>query len=245
MPSCHSSATLSCGGQSILTAPLSGFVLHVRPFRENSRVLEWLSLEEGRIACMERGGSRQTGRCMLFTRYLFSVRGRGELPTLQQPEEQQVFVLQRERLWCGLYLNELALKLLPRLAPEAEFFAHYAASVAELAHAERPMTDTLRAYELGLLRVLGSGLEFIDPNALNLHAWYVFEPQQGLREARQSEQGEAHCIRGDALYALLTLTFHDALQRAQAKYFLRHVIAYYLHGKPLMTRQLFTTKHGL
>ncbi|WP_006786217.1 DNA repair protein RecO [Thiorhodospira sibirica] len=201
--------------------------------------------EPGGRAYRLHGGSRQTGRCTLFTRYLFSVRGRGELPTLQQPEEQQVFVLQRERLWCGLYLNELALKLLPRLAPEAEFFAHYAACVADLANPEYPMTDTLRAYELGLLRVLGSGLEFIDPDTLHAHAWYVFEPQQGLREARVSEQGEAHCIRGDALGALLTLRFHDALQRAQVKYFLRHVIAHYLHGKPLMTRQLFTTKHGL
>ncbi len=224
---------------------MTGFVLHSRPFRENSRVLEWLSLEEGRIACMERGGTRHAGRCALFTRYLFAMRGRGELPTLQQPDEQQVFVLQRERLWCGLYLNELALKLLPRLAPEAEFFALYAACVADLANPEYPMTDTLRAYELGLLRVLGSGLEFIDPESLNRQAWYVFAPQQGLREARVSEQGEAHCIRGDALGALLTLRFHDAQQRAQAKYFLRHVIADYLHGKPLMTRQLFITKHGL
>lgn len=223
---------------------LTGFILHVRPFRENSAILEWLCLEQGRVSCLYRGKGKPRLQTILFVRYMFACRGRGELPTLTVFEEQDTFILHRERLWCGLYLNELALKLLPQHAPVGNFFTLYAHTVSALADTTCELEVSLRYYELGLLCVLGSGLEFVDAYALCPDTYYLFVPEHGLcAVSADYAQHHRHCICGESLTALLTRNIVHPEQRLQAKHFLRYLIAHYLDGKPITTRQLFIVRH--
>lgn len=213
----------------------TGFVLHARPFRDNSRILDLLTESEGRIACLYRG---RGAACRLFTGYELAWTGRGELKTLSLMEEQAAFDLPPARLACGFYLNELALKLLPRQIPMEGVVVEYAAALARLADPGDMPEPPLRRYELHLLRHLGEGLDSVDVATLDPAGRYVYEAQRGLRAAEPGEIAAGDCLHGSSLRELLTnrLESRDAMQ--EAKRLLRGLLDYHLQGRKILSRSL-------
>ena len=61
-------------------------------------------------------------------------------------------------LFCGLYINELLLKLTARQDASADLFDGYATAIAGLAGP--PSEPVLRRFEVGLLQHLGLGLSW-------------------------------------------------------------------------------------
>jgi DNA repair protein RecO (recombination protein O) len=216
-----------------------GFVLHARPFRDSSRVLELLTESEGRTACLYRG---RGGACRAFVRFELAWQGRGELKTLSVMEEQAAFDLPPSRLACGFYLNELALKLLPRQIPLDGLVAEYGEALARLADPSLPPESPLRRYELHLLRHLGEGLDSLDTAALEPGEYYVYEPQRGLRPAQAAERSRRECVRGETLRALLEDRLESGPPQQEAKRLLRGLLDYHLHGRKILSRALFHAK---
>ncbi|WP_019021921.1 DNA repair protein RecO [Thioalkalivibrio sp. ALE23] len=208
-----------------------GVVLHARPLRENSRVVELVTERAGRVAAVARG---RAGSVRPFVLLDLAWRGRGELPSLNVAEERRVYPLTGRRLVCGLYLNELVLRLFPRDAPLEDTLQTLTGAYTDLAQ-DRPADRVLRRAEWQLLGGLDSGLAFIDPDDLEPEAWYRYEPEHGLHDVPARTAG---AVPGAALQALASgRDVPDNLARA-SRDFMRALIDAHLDGRPLQTRGL-------
>ncbi|MEE4251313.1 MAG: recombination protein O N-terminal domain-containing protein, partial [Alcanivoracaceae bacterium] len=88
-------------------APFLCWVLHRRPYRNTSVIVDLLSADSGRVSAIARGGQRQP-LLQPFRPLWVEWRGRGELRTLGTIEPAGIaYALQGEALYCGLYLNEI------------------------------------------------------------------------------------------------------------------------------------------
>jgi DNA repair protein RecO (recombination protein O) len=95
------------------------YVLHSYPFRETSLIVEVFSRDFGRMALLARGARRPRsairGLLMAFQPIEIGWAGKGEVLTLMKAEWQGGQpLLAGEALFCGYYLNELLMHLLPR-----------------------------------------------------------------------------------------------------------------------------------
>ncbi|WP_019583958.1 DNA repair protein RecO [Thioalkalivibrio sp. ALE16] len=213
------------------SAVTQGVVLHARPLRENSRVLDLLTAGSGRLSAVVRG---KAGSVQPFVLLDLAWRGRGELPTLSVAEQQRVFPLTGRSLVCGLYLNELILRLYPREAPIPEALPALLSAYARLAAGERADT-VLRRAEWALLAPLDSGLEHVEPAELDPDGWYRYDPEAGLEPVAA---GRGESIPGSALRALATGEDVPDNHARVSRDFMRRLIDIHLAGRPLRTRGL-------
>lgn len=221
-----------------------GFVLHQRPFRDTSLLLEVLSRDHGRVGLVARGArgprSRMKGVLQPFRPLLLSWQLRGELGTLTAAENDTAAPAAfpgGETLLGLYYLNELLLRLTARLDPHPGLYPGYARAVAALA-ARAPLAPELRRFEKRLLDVLGYGPELrfdaagqpIDPDRA-----YSYLPESGLAPCREDATG---ALRGASLLALAADEFPDGRALADARRLLRAALDVHLEGRPLKTREL-------
>jgi DNA repair protein RecO (recombination protein O) len=230
-----------------------GFLLHSRPFRESSLIATFLTDSDGRqdliVRSARSGRRRQSSSPLPFSLYELSWAGKGSLKNLQFFESLDATVpLTGQRLYCGLYLNELLYRLLSRHEPEPLLLQRYADALQALANSlDNDVEPVLRNFELNLLDVLGFGLDFSrDENGQDLSTGssYVFMPEKGLHLAIQQERKSA--IVGDAhsFQSITQRDFSNPDVRKLAKVVLRAALSVYLGGRPLRSRELFasTTK---
>jgi DNA repair protein RecO (recombination protein O) len=223
----------------------SGYVLHTLPWRETSLLVEVLTREYGRIALMARGARRPhsnvRGLLRAFQPLDLEWFGKNELRTLSNADwGAWQPLLQGQALYCGLYLNELLLRLVARDDPHPALFDLYAQTLNELSIGHK-QEIVLRRFELGLLKEIGYGLQ------LNVEArqgapvqeglMYCFDPQQGPRLA--DRRMNAVQFSGGALLAMAADDWSDPLTSSQAKTLMRQVLAFHLGDQDLQTRALF------
>lgn len=220
-----------------------GFILHRRPYRETSLILDAFSHEYGKVALLAKGvRGGKTGRSDAlppFRPLLLSWVGKGDLPLLTASESAgRPAPLQGVALYCGFYLNELLQLFLHRYDPQPLLFERYAGILTELAsHSDQERL--LRDFELALLQELGYGLQ-LHCDA-DLHAdiqpdqFYRYIPDRGPVIAAAG--GDA--IHGATLIALRENRLDDAVCRREAKWLLRRVIHHHLAGRSLKSRELF------
>lgn len=221
------------------------FVLHSRPYRESSALLELLTAEQGRIGAVMRGarGSRRSAAPMLFQPQLMTLAGQGELRQLRQAEAVGLpLQLGGMSLFSGLYLNELLVRLLGRDEPVPELFASYGQALALLA-ATSDVEPVLRQLEWQLLDTLGLAPELgVDCDRglpLEPEASYRLWPERGVSAARE-RAGAGLVFTGAELLALAAGDWarDDDVRRA-AKRALRALLARPLGPRPLKSRELF------
>lgn len=231
---------------------LEAWLLHSRPFRETSLLLDFLTLEQGRVSAIARGARSSKGRQRLllqpFVALRISIAGRHELRTLQAAEVlAPAPMLQGERLFAGLYLNELLVKLLQGHEPEQRVFHAYAETLASLG-AGAEVEPLLRHFELCLLDSLGYGLQFDQDAAsgaeLEPEGWYYLQADSGFVRQLQAPADEAEARRaglfpGSALLDIAAGQFSAADTRRHAKRLLRQVLQQHLDGKEIVSRRLF------
>lgn len=225
------------------------FVLHQRPYRNTSLVLDILSRDHGRIGLVARGvrtpRSRLKGLLQSFRPLLLSWSGQGELSTLTAAEEVGSPVsLPPGRLLYGFYLNELLLRLLPRDDPHPSLFLHYGKALEALA-VEAGDEPVLRIFEKHLLAQLGYGLR-LDTEAVSgapivTDAHYRYVLDQGPIGSEQTRTGVG--ISGRGLLALHHEVFQDDLVLREVKHLTRAVLHVHLRGRPLHTRELWQARY--
>ncbi len=222
------------------------YALHSRRFRESSLIVDFITRDQGRIAALAKGavGGKQSRQQLLqpFSPLLIAWRGRGELPTLTSLEAAKALPKVAGRtLYCGLYVNELVLKLTERNDDHSDIFIAYSMCMQDLIEAagdNEQLELALRRFELRLLNDLGLGLllevdqqgQEIDPKAE-----YHYDLDAGPVLATQGE----HRIMGATLCALATDEFSSDLQRVQARQLMRRIVAHHLGGRQLKSRELF------
>ncbi|MBZ2189839.1 DNA repair protein RecO [Alcanivorax sp. JB21] len=210
------------------------WVLHTRPYRNTSLILELFGERRGRIGAVARSG-RKNHLLQAFRPLRADFHGRGELLTLGHCEaEGPALPLTGRGLFCGLYLNELLTRLLHRFDPHPELLSPYVVTLSALAQDGVPQDVLLRRFELTLLDVLGYGLALEqDANGAPVRAdgTYQLDPHQGLLPAREGWPG-------NDLLAIAADAWHDSARRT-ARQLLRAALAPHLGSKPLMSRELF------
>ena len=219
-------------------------VLHRRPYRNTSLLLEVLTRDHGRVGLVGRGvrtaNSRRRGLLRPFLPILVSWSGRGELYTLTATEETGTTLeIPPGRLLSGLYLNELLFRLLNRHDPQPQLFQRYLQTLVALA-AGMDEETTLRVFEKHLLAILGYGLLLerrADNDApIEPDAQYHYLLQHG---PRGEALADALPIAGRSLLALAhERDLTDPTVRREVKRLTRAAIARQLDGRPLQTREL-------
>lgn len=224
------------------------YILHSRPYRDSSLLLEVLTAEQGRISLVARGARRKTrggsGSALLqpFVPLLLSFSGRTELKNLNATEAAgRPLPLPGERLFSGLYLNELLVRLLHPHDPHPQIFAAYGSTLGALASGEE-IDDSLRRFEFALLGELGYGFELdIDGSsgeAVQAREWYHYHPDYGLVARGAVVEAARPAFSGADLLALAANDFGGGA-RLTAKRLLRLVLAHQLGDAPLRSRELF------
>lgn len=230
------------------------WVLHSRPFRETSLIVEAFSREFGRMGLVARGGRRPRSALALaarpFRRLLLSWTGRGELATLtgaesapqSAPPHFALALPAGETLLAAMYLNELVLRLTRREDPHPELFDHYSQALGDLC-AAGPMEPVLRRFELDLLASLGFGLNLrhdIEGRDLAPKAAYCYRMEQGAEALPNGARtGEAMNFSGAELLGIEHGDWGSRDIRRAAYRLLKTAIDFYLEGKPLNTRKVF------
>lgn len=221
------------------------FVLHTRPFRDTSLLVDFLTYRHGRVTAVARGArqprSRFKAALRAFDTILVSWFGDGDLVTVTQTEHTGVICdLRGGSLVCGLYLNELLLRTLTCHDPCPSVFNAYQKTITALAI--KADQHALRSFELHLLEATGYGINCThdaysgEPIAAN--AYYQFRPQQGFVETTSAVPDKSDVILGKDIQALATQSFATDHQLQLAKRVLRQVWAHVLGDRPLKSREL-------
>jgi DNA repair protein RecO (recombination protein O) len=228
------------------------FVLHARAYRETSLLVEALSADHGRIGLLARGvrgAKRHALRAALqpLQHIRLDAVQRGELAQLQAAEALDAAPpLAGEAVLAAFYLNELVLRLAPRLDPHPELYAAYARARERLraGGGERMrLAWLLRRFERDLLEALGFGLPFEvdgDGRPIDPAARYRLDPEQGPRRLL-SDRGHGEretAATGRALLALAqdAMPVEDDLTGLRRA--LRPVLAHHLGGRGLKSWEL-------
>lgn len=222
------------------------FVLHSRPYRETSALVDFFTEDHGRLCLLVKGVRQAKSRLRLATQSFSPLQigwtGRSELKTLTGAEAQGYYPqLQGRALCCGLYLNELLVRLLPVHDAAPRLYAVYRLAIQSIADPdmEEPM---LRVFEHRLLDELGIAPSFTHDQStqqpIEADAFYIWEAQQGLimhpDQTRQSGYLGAH------LQAMAVDDYSDVTVRKSAKRLMRLLLQQQLGDKPLASRALFS-----
>jgi len=114
-----------------------GYVLHHRPWRDTSRILEVVTREHGRLTLFARAvrgpHAKLAPLLQPFQPLLLSWSGRGEAPQLTGAERAEACApLPPACLLGAFYLNELLIRLTTRHDPLPELFDDYHATLGRL-----------------------------------------------------------------------------------------------------------------
>lgn len=220
------------------------FVLHSRPWRETSLLVELLTLDGGRVGTVARGvrraNSKRKGLVQPFLPLLVSCKGRGELKTLASLEAVSApFTLKGEHLYCGLYLNELLMRLLAREISFTGLFGRYRSLLIDLSCGEAA-EPLLRRFELDLLKQLGvlPSLQHTGAGtSITPSHEYCLLPEQGFCPAPASGRGQHY--KGELLLLLGSSESIPESLWPLAKRLTRELLKPLLGARPLHSRSLF------
>jgi len=215
------------------------FILHSRPYKETSALLDVFT-GEGRIrAVLRRARSAFGGIAQPFILLDIELRGRSELKTLSRLEAlAPPLRLTGERLFSALYLNELLMRLLPLADAQPLLFAHYQ-SALELLAEQAPLEPVLRRFEWQLLNELGYGFALDQEQCgqpLQADSYYRLHAEGGLVHSTAAGEG---CFAGTSLLALARGEWSASGALPAAKRLMRQALAAHLGSRPLASRQLF------
>jgi DNA repair protein RecO (recombination protein O) len=219
------------------------YVLHRRPFRDTSLIVELFAREHGRMTVFARAARGPRSRFALlqpFRPLLLSWCGRGEAPQLTAAEsvEMAAAALPAEQLMSAFYLNELLLTLTTRHDPHPELFDHYGHTLAQLCRDTEP-EGALRCFEARLLEFIGYGLnlgtEADTGEPVRAEAYYRYQP--GVHGVVASTHGVNGAISGRVLQGLIAATaLSSEADLRQARALMRTAIDHCLEGRELRTR---------
>lgn len=227
------------------------FVLHVRPYLETSQLLEVLGGNHGRVGLVARGARRPRSRwgsiLQPFQPVRLSWAGRGSLHTLRAAEPASYEPpLDGLCVMAAFYLNELLLNFLKRGDPHPDLFMVYADALRELRTGADP-EPCLRRFELRLLVEVGYGLNLnhdagndrpLDP--AGLYEYVIEHGPVAAGAERVAGAGRALVFSGAELLHIGRAEFSAGSDLQPARRLLRAVLAHYLGGRALRTREVLS-----
>jgi DNA repair protein RecO (recombination protein O) len=225
------------------------WILHLRPWRESSALVELFTRDHGRVGAVARGirGPRQQAlRAALQPLVPVEVDylGRGEMVRLVRAEATgSGLALRGDALLAAFYVNELVLRLAPRGDPATPLFLRYGLMLSELG-GELPLAWALRRFERDLLAELGVGFapgEDAAGDPLDPAARYRVDAGDGPLRDPGHRPGS---VSGAALLALGQDRCPPAEQLRELRPMLRTLISGQLGGRPLKSWDMLGRLQG-
>ena len=225
------------------------FILHHRPFRDTSQILDVLTRDHGKVAVVARGSrgskSRLAGVLRPFLPLRVSWVAKSDLGTLTGAEAAGAPAgLRGDALLSAYYVNELLLHFLHRHDPQPEIYELYAEVILRLGSNDS-IAPSLRGFELELLGLLGYAV------SLDQEAGTHKDVEPGRHYEYRVEHGPVPVDRsegplvfdGASLLAIGAGRFDDANVLRAANRLLREVINHHLGGKELRSRKVLLEVH--
>lgn len=209
------------------------FVLHRRPYRESSALVQLFSWRYGKVSAVARITKDSRGLLQPFIPLRLYIKGRSGLKNTSQIESDSLAIpLFGDALYSGFYLNELLYYLLPYEEPVPVIYTAYQQALVDLATAKLPLAAVLRPFELTLLTELGYGIP--DGESIEADCHYQFISGEGFMICEPNPQS----VYGADLKRLEHLDNSDSALMHQAKVLFRQLIDELLGGRVLRSREL-------
>ncbi len=226
-----------------------GYILHHRPFRDTSQILDIVTRDHGKIAVVARGSrsskSRLAGVLRPFLPLKVSWVAKSDLGTLTGAEAAGPPAgMMGDALLSAYYVNELLLHFLHRSDPQPEIFALYEEVINALA-GTLDVAASLRSFELEFLSLLGYAVnlqhEFDGHEPLQPDRYYQYRMEQGPVAVERREG--ALVFTGSVLTGVAEQRFSDPEILRAANRLLREIIGFHLGGKELKSRKVLMELH--
>ena len=230
------------GKKRILKQP--SWVLHQRPYRDTSSIIDIFSRDFGRISIVAKGSRSPKSKFRgLLRPFLpmnlswYSGKNLGNLTDIEVTEKP--YNLTGDSLLSAYYLNELIIKFLLKDDSQVEIYDLYSRTISSLIQA-RDIAPILRIFELEFLRLIGYGLnlnfeagtEF--PVKSNL--FYEYKPDVGLVISESKDK--PYVFGGADIKAINQRDFQSNKTIKTANKLLKSIITYHLDGRQLKTRKV-------
>ena len=222
------------------------FVLHSRPFRDQSILVNLLTENNGHVSAVVYVGSskksNKKGLLQPFSCLNVDIQGRNDLKNLSYVElAQKSISLAGNHLFSGFYINELMVRLLPENIALEQLFSLYKQSLSELEN-KLDIEPILRKFEMCLLQELGLSLDFSEINeATATESLNCYLPEQGFVLAEFANNSPTY--NGQHL---IDIGYGKLLNRdvlLTSKRLMRQVLKSYLGNAPLHSRKLFRSNN--
>ena len=227
----------------------NAYLIHSRPYTDSRILVELFSEKSGMIPGVYRLPKLRKNMSVPWQFSPLYVRwtGRNPLKTIISLEQwQHSTPLQGVSLYCGFYINELLLKLLPKEEPHLKLFSSYMITIKKLALNHPSVNEIhLRHFEFTLLDELGYGIDFDADCNSNLiendeKSLYIFDPEKGFVQVfSANENEESGAFSGSTILAIAAERFDLPQVRLSAKKLCRKMINHLLGDSTLKSRELF------
>ena len=218
------------------------YVLHARPYRETSAIVDLLTRRFGRISAVARGmrGARRgAAPPRPFSRLSVACSGRTQLLTLNGFDPLTHRWLTGDALYAGLYLNELLLRLLRDDDAHPVLFDGYERALDALTGDAEP---ALRRFERLLLKECGYEITFdYDADtgaAIDAGTNYRYVPDVGFQAVDETAD-QRRVFAGATLSAIDRDDYVDERVRRAAKQIMRRALTPHLGDRPIGSRALY------
>ena len=228
------------------------WMLHSRPYKEQSVIAEFFVENHGRIAMVVRGvrKARSAHAALLqpFNSVLLSWQGRSELKNLRSIEPLTRVRLAGNALYCGFYINELLLRAMIPGQDIEGISELYPSTIHQLAVLEGVPDPVLRRFELTLLQLTGYlpdlTVDTFTGKPVLSDQCYGFQQEQGVFLIKDDIPVEVPPIArfsGELLLALSRQDFNRPDYFSDYKRFVRQALQPIVGDRPLESRRLFQT----
>lgn len=220
----------------------AAYVLHSRPYRDTSLIVDFFTLEHGKVPAVVKGARRPNSKLRAsvqsFVPIQIAWRGRNDLKTLTQAEPVAAMMfLKGDALMCGLYVNELLSRTLQPFDSHPQLYVYYQYVLNELLSGD-DIQGALRTFEHRLLGELGYLPDLDNKSSDSI---YLLNPGQGFvtLQGAPAEKQKAFCFYGWQLEAIASDNYSDTQVKRASKRLMRLLIDHLLGYKPLRSRELF------
>ncbi|MBT8137503.1 MAG: DNA repair protein RecO [Gammaproteobacteria bacterium] len=220
------------------------YLLHQRPYRDSSQIVELVTRDHGRIGLVARGARRPRARLRAvlqpFQPLLVSWTARGDLGTLTACEAVTGLpALPPQHANSGYYMNELVVRLTRRHDAHPGLFACYAAGLQGLVHSDSE-ARVLRLFEKRLLDELGYGLQLQRTAAGESvvgDGSYSYRVEQGIVTTDPVHE-HGPVFAGHSLLALAAERLDDDAVLGDVRILLQLALEQHLGPRPLQVRRV-------
>lgn len=222
---------------------LNAYVLHRRPYRETSFLVDFFTYEQGRVSAVAKGvrGAKSDKRSLLqpFQALRIQLSGKSDLKNLTQIEAAAPALnVTGDALYCAFYVNELTNRVLPQGLAAEMLYQTYGITLDNLKHTAQ-LDRPLREFEMALIAELGvipdMTAEAFSEAPIHPQGWYDYFAEQGFSAVAQA--GRNSYLGQDLLSLAEGVYTSSALKTA--KRLTRQVLQPFIGDKPLKSRELF------